>query len=145
MRWCELSRSLRVSVFTIENVLRLTHSQNTSFMFALPQFGLRRIQQRFCTVSSIVPAPPPPIQGRLKKIRDSFSCGYSIKGNKRLIWLMMNYSVLLNTVIQSQLLLQQWTIPKVSSVNKPRPFQTETRLLKAVFFFFLSFFCCKSK
>lgn len=38
MRQCELSRSLHVSVFTIESVLCLIYLQNTSFMFALHQF-----------------------------------------------------------------------------------------------------------
>lgn len=41
LRWCELSRSLQDSVFTIGSLPCLMHLQNTSFMFALHQFGLR--------------------------------------------------------------------------------------------------------
>lgn len=87
MNWAHLC----MSAFTIESVLCLIHLQNT-FMFALHQFGLLRIQQGFAQSLALF---FPRFTGI--KIRDCFSLGHSFKENKRLIGLMMNYSVLFKT------------------------------------------------
>lgn len=94
VRQCELRSSLRVSVFTIESVLRLIHLQNTSFMFALHQFGLWRIQPRFCTVSFVV---LPPIHGHLKN-QILLLSWLQHQGKQEVNLLKMNYSLLLKTL-----------------------------------------------
>lgn len=53
MTQCELSRSLRVSVFTIESVLCLIYLQNTSFMFALHQFSIQPLEDSAAVLQSL--------------------------------------------------------------------------------------------
>ncbi len=87
VRLCELRRSPHVSVFTIENVLSVSHTCKILLLcllcISLDSWGFSRGFAQ-CLALFI-------------KIGDLFGCGYSVKENKRLIWLMMNYSVLLNT------------------------------------------------
>lgn len=106
MTQCELSRSLRVSVFTIESVLCLIYLQNTSFMFALHQFSIQPLEDSAAVLQSLAL-----FFTRLGfKVWDSF-CGYSIKENKGFIWLMMNYSVLfIHSVIIQHSVCYSYTV-----------------------------------
>lgn len=73
LRWCELSRSLQDSVFTMESLPCLIHLQNTSFMFALHRFGLWGVGGYWPEVSCIDLHAC-----RLQSLRKE--CG--VKGNK---------------------------------------------------------------